>query len=417
MKKNRLFLFIVAFLFLFAACTGNDFSEEEDLQLPENPYEVSLESAVEKGIDFMIQMYPATRSASSFGMIDAKTIYRTTHPLTKSETAVDIPLHVIHFLTEKAEPNGFVVLLGDKRVKNPILVFSDQNSWDLSGAPVFEEIFFESVDLLMAQSIEQYDPAEDIWKTRADPNQDCLDGYVSYQDEYLYEIPHRTEWTQSTPYNRYMPVCSTGGYNMPAGCATIAVAQIFAHFKYPVSGGGYTWEYDPMTTVPDAKLLSVPRQEQIARLVEYIGGQLGVNYGCSNSGVSAPTIPGKLNNMGYNSGNYVRFNVSDAYHSLRQGQLVYMRGENSAGKGHGWVIEGVRKTLYHEEYWDVCAPDFNPIWVGESHWETNYHYYNIGYGGGENENGWYFIIYNSQPANMYGGLTYDLKMIPYIRPK
>ena len=75
---------------------------------------------------------------------------------TEGET-VEVPVYVVSYTNENDEPNGYVVTVGDKRVIDRVLVFSDDGNWDLSGIPEFEEIFWDNVDNSLTQTLSESD--------------------------------------------------------------------------------------------------------------------------------------------------------------------------------------------------------------------------------------------------------------------
>ena len=55
---------------------------------------------------------------------------------TEGET-VEVPVYVVSYTNENDEPNGYVVTVGDKRVIDRVLVFSDDGNLDLAFIPEF----------------------------------------------------------------------------------------------------------------------------------------------------------------------------------------------------------------------------------------------------------------------------------------
>lgn len=327
---------------------------------------------------------------------------------TEGET-VEVPVYVVSYTNENDEPNGYVVTVGDKRVIDRVLVFSDDGNWDLSGIPEFEEIFWDNVDNSLTQTLSESD--------------------IDMCDTYEYEEQGEIEefavnlfltWGQSgSPYNDSIPWCSSTNSNMPAGCGPVAIGQIMAYHNYPNSGtyihprynrtvnASYNWTQMKAST--DARQLPVAAgRSGVANLLAEIGYKSGTTYGCDGSGTNIYSIPTTFRNMGY-SCDVDDFILSHVIDDIDNSQPVLLYGFSSLG-GHAWVVEGYRQTVNNLIYGRDC-PDGSesiPPTVIDYSVLSNYLYFNLGWH--NNSNGFYLAdTFQEWDLPQSVGMVYNIK--------
>lgn len=143
----------------------------------------------------------------------------------------------------------------------------------------------------------------------------------------------RTAWHQDSPYNQFCPVI--GGKNALAGCVPVATSQILAYLEPPKG----SWDWDAMTA-DDAQA-----EVLASEFIYYAGRQVNAKY--DTSGTSSSYIQAKkfLQNMGCEGVSIRKCEDYNKFYDRIIGRLryhlpVYIRGVNSVGEGHAYVIDG-----------------------------------------------------------------------------
>ena len=89
--------------------------------------------------------------------------------------------------------------------------------------------------------------------------------------------------------------------------------------------------------------------KQVAKLMQVIGEESNMNYGCDESGTDIVNGKNWLINHGYTGGNETGYNFSTAISSLKNGSPILMGGfdtkhssifSTSYSGGHAWVVDG-----------------------------------------------------------------------------
>lgn len=171
-----------------------------------------------------------------------------------------------------------------------------------------------------------------------------------------YYVP--VEWSQQAPYwNNVKDKKSCG--TVRTGCVATAAAQIIAYWKYPSSIDGVTFDWNGLTRKPYIIASGdedIPLRGQVAHLMERIGKNTNMDYGCSSSGTKTYKARNYLNRLGYLGGSESKYNTGTVQNSLDNGRPILARGDRTFkyikifGKkigyttnGHAWVIDGYVK--------------------------------------------------------------------------
>lgn len=418
---KKIIYFALVFIAIITNACSNDNIEFD--MANEQEFNKSLEfiiledEAKEFATNFLNKKEISSRSTSN---AKVETIWRSielTQSYTRStseNTKIDIPIYVVTYTDEKNSPDGYVVTVGDKRVMNKTLAFSEKGNWDLSNIPAFENIFWAGVDKSLTQTLSE---------SEVDP----CDTY-EYEENYTIQkfvADMLLEWDQSeSPYNDSVPIyyTSTSIINMAAGCVPVSMAQIMAYHEHPASGYYIHEEYNRavyptynwarMKTNSDATLLDNVGKSGVANLIAEIGHRANTYYATSSPTVST-NIKRTFTEMGYTSTNVVDFNLQTVINDIIESRPVYIHGTGSLGT-HAWIIEGYKKDICDVIYGRDC-----PTGSGETNIPPtvidqeviNYLYFNMGWGG--QSNGFYLadtfaswdfntrigIIHNIQPSN------------------
>ena len=96
--------------------------------------------------------------------------------------------------------------------------------------------------------------------------------------------------------------------------------------------------------------------KQVAKLMQVIGEESNMNYGCDESGTDIVNGKNWLINHGYTGGNETGYNFSTAISSLKNGSPILMGGfdtkhssifSTSYSGGHAWVVDGYADAVDH----------------------------------------------------------------------
>lgn len=374
------------------------------------------DEAIEDATDFLNRGNVETRRTSN---AKVKTIWRhitlsddvSSRSATENET-VEVPVYVVSYSDENGNPDGYVVTVGDKRVINRVLVFSENGNWDLSEVPGFESIFWDGVDNSLTQTLS----ASDV---------DPCDTY-EYEDVEnidFFAVDSFLEWGQSpAPYNDSLPACNATS-NKLAGCVAVAMGQLMAHHEYPSSGSythkrynrlvNATYDWTKMKATTKAENLTTTMgRSGVANLMAEIGDKVNMSYGCTSSSAMPESITPAFNNLGYSCKMKSTYNWSTIMQEIDADRPVLLGGYNDSGGGHIWVVEGYRQAIKHLIYGRDC-PDGSgesiPPTIIESSLPVYYLYFNIGWHG--SSNGFY-----STDITQLKNYKNDVKMYIDIEP-
>lgn len=187
-----------------------------------------------------------------------------------------------------------------------------------------------------------------------------------------------TKWGQSDPYNYLCPKVSET--YCQTGCVATAMAQILYYHNqkegFPVSTvkkidaytKGVSVEECPVTTFDWSNMQKTytgkettvdVKAQAVAKLMQYCGASVGMNYGTGSSGASSSDIPQALvDYFGYDQRvKYLRrshYSTSEweniIYQELEAKRPVYYSG-SSTGGGHAFVCDGFSEDGYFHINW------------------------------------------------------------------
>ena len=343
---------------------------------------VTPEQAKEKASQFLKANYARTggkRSAPAASALKTAVVFN----------AKDTSGQPYLYAVTDTRQSGFVLVSGDERF-NAVLGYSDDGTFDEQNMPdnmrdflqgyIDEMKYLESIDYQPTESARRVAPA--AFATIA---------------------PMLTsQWNQGYPYNMYCPQYDNYGNKCPTGCLATALAQVMRYqglYKkagqstttlkaipaYTTSTMKYTILEKPIRTFDWTKMTGTTpstseAKEEVARLMEYIGSGVKIDYRQGGTGGSVSYIPSLMTDVfGYDSKvrEVNRNNYSDyewlnmMYHELSTNGPVMYSGQATNG-GHGFVLDGYKyennEHLFHINWgWggmsdgyfllSVCYPD------------------------------------------------------------
>ncbi len=223
----------------------------------------------------------------------------------------------------------------------------------------------------------------------------------------------KTEWAQYGPYNSECPLDSQGKRSV-AGCVAIAIAQVAAYYRHPVSYNGHTYNWNAILRDSKVWPLDTIASHSVAQLINDIGGLVDMSYSSDVSLAYFDSIRHCLNVFGYhylyNNTQWTDF--SQIKEDISNGCPVIIRGnKNHQSNGHAWVIDGavVKRHLFKQDkreyvhcnwgYGGECNGyfiyrAFNTMWdIETDQMRNDYYGYLAQYYGYNNNNYAYHQIY------------------------
>ncbi len=308
----------------------------------------------------------AMQSARKFlsGSRTAKARAKANIPMKLAYTAEQNGKAHFYVFNSEAQDGGFVIVGGDMAAKE-ILGYCESGSFDYATAPDNMKWWLSQYDAQIAEGIKQgVNMREAEKKLRKVSPKTQINPILS------------TQWGQSEPFNRQIPVINSTAEKFVTGCVATATGQIMKHYEYPTTGvgsnnyskiydgsynvifsanfatGNYDWANMKDTyasgTYTDAEANAV------AKLLYHVGVALNMNYGRSSveaekgSGSNTYDVPSVLvKNFGYDKSiQYAQrvFYTDEeweqlVYDELKQGRAIIYDGHGSSG-GHAFICHG-----------------------------------------------------------------------------
>ena len=393
MKKN-IFFWIMALMIctIVSSCADNaNFELEEQaqkrVQLSEKlSHEVTQAEARQSLEKFIADMkISSTRSGEQKCLPPITSVYtRGTATLnTRAGEEIEPYFHIFNF----GNAEGLAIMSGDDRVEPLLaLTFQGQLTPDTEiDNPGFKIAYKRMEDYYVAKTMGGPSIDIDIPIPPKEPLPDPIQT-IEYIEMPLGYCP--VKWDQFSPYNRYCH--DQEGSEATAGCASIALAQLMAIYKYPDSYRYFSYSIEE--TFDWVDMVSRPASstgiDQIARLVYNLGrpNNLCMNYkkgSDGGSGSDPANVPRTLRNFGYeNGGRIIDYNVDSVVLELMQGYPLLLRGKTAEGSGHIWLGHGL---MVRSVSLPLYAPSLQIIWTDPV--DTYYILCNWGWKG--NSDGYY----------------------------
>lgn len=366
MKRKLSIIFSV--LLGLVACTNGEFQEAViNGGIPQtrqfDPNRRSYAEAVEiaqNSIKMLEDDKAVTRGAAPARRLNlkdgVKAFCKASTRTDSSKTENDTLLYVFNF----TDNQGFAVVSATRHFDGLIAVV-EEGSYDPSvptGNPGFDTYMnMAKAYVAYKDKVEAGNGPESIRGVSENPIVKAVYDTIYYQNI----APKVTvRWGQDYRMGQYCP-------NYYCGCANTAAAQIMSYYKYPYgrtltfaerdqSYTVFSWSNMCNRTYADHLYNWDDYDKQIGRLARQLGEDSGSTYHTDGTGTST-NISNLRNTMiswGYSAENITTYDYSDADGGYQIGnylaidKLIYMRGANSDGEKHGWIIDGCKyvKCLY-----------------------------------------------------------------------
>lgn len=345
---------------------------EEEVQFVENPYAMSEEAIKEKALSFITDVRNDTRkstlrSSDMTNIVNAsvETENYDVVIVDASEAAKQtIPVYTVNYKDDSGEDAGYVMLVGDERFSDNVLIFSEEKGVDFNmdereDADFLKDMIAGYLHKNINFGDQTYEEVDAI-STRA------LQGHVhEYGNAMEYLLPYWVNFgLHGDPFNRYTPY--RGGKRSQPGCAAVAMSEIMAYHGWPLHG---TFKrYTTNTSTPETVTVSYQLTEKerggvrasnmeyckafypnaleyVANLLVETGYRLNSNYGTDITLAYPNNVPSVFMEMGYTTDVYQEYSYSAIANDIENRELpVYMAGWKKKGAkdfgGHAYVIYG-----------------------------------------------------------------------------
>ena len=391
MRKN-VFVFVGLAFIAFSCNTQSDFAPDEVSYYPDNfVTEKAIKSLLSEAFE-----EPVTRR-------DGKSTFARISSSKEIMVSDGLPaFYIMNF-----EGGGFIILSADNRL-NPILAFSDVNSFPTSGFEDFNggllnwmestkslvqylrssdevqenEVAVQWQPEIIAQLLTPSHSHDDIGsmvETRSyveQPNV-CTCGWVTPVSPLMDGVKFR----QSNPWNECAPLVPYNGTMVRAavGCGALAMGQIARFWEHPETythNSNTSFEnYGTTYTLDYANLYNTANG--MPRVFRICGDLLFNSWGATGTSNNFEDITPSLHIFGFYS-SYKDYNISDTRSSLDQGRPVILCGGRKETTwlipqlkdGHGWVTDGYRKYVICSQHGSVSHYYLNMLW-GQEHPTTH----------------------------------------------
>jgi hypothetical protein len=340
-------------------------------------------SQAESIIDLLNQQDVTTKAAPKNRAIqDLRKVTINSNLKTKSGEDETSEVYICNF----SDDGGYAIISGDDRVSGVLSYSGEGNLQDTIDNPGLA-MFLDQVEDYIQVKLDEFQNLEDsIYDSMVEKLENmepsATKGTRTWITYYSYGAwtpinsvgkKVSTLWHQSSPYNNKAPLACSG-VKAPAGCVSIAAAQVMAYHKTPAKLGTTTFDWNAMTQYPhvDSWSSSITTLNQVASLVNEVGVGIGTTYRCDQSGAATSNVVNFLRNNSYNTGNYQGYNYSVLRNSLLYNRPVIVDGYTtetvtkkkilgitikttySYSEGHAWVVDaatGLRQTVTATTYY------------------------------------------------------------------
>lgn len=330
-----------------------------------------------------------------------------------------------------ADNGGWVILSADYR-HEPIMAYNNEGCFASDTIPgglgMWIDASIERIGILRSGDYDNTFKGLNAWQTTQneygtlahlsgkkpmptdgeDPqNPLCIRGIRQVKGPLL-----ETTWGQECTYNNLTPSCTTSCGHAPTGCVATAIAQVMQYFHK--SGSIFDYSIMPLHH----------GNSEVSKLMEDIGGEVSMNYGCDRSGTPFDDYKNILKTAySYANCEGKTYNLTELISNISNNKPVILNGcDQQAASGkkwwnffkpkynystcHAWDCDGVTSIAYCN-YTTISTLhmnwgwyEVNPITLLKNYWDHDYngwYYYNNWYIPGYN---WNFHYSNSMVCSI-----------------
>lgn len=376
---KRLFISTVFLFLMVVSCVD----EYHNRQIPSEDNNIGMRSnevSVAEAMDILHEIFSGVSPSDTKSDIFEKTISSidtlsvddlgVERIVTKAANDFSNLMYIVNF-----KEDGFALLGADKRLM-PVIALVEQGNAQVndfitnnthSQLFTLDQLYCEEDGDYYVGNTGDFSPASFIRAYLENSIQaaddDTIYRYYSVVDEEYGPTLMETAWEQKKPFNLLFTYPGPDGYR-PAGCGTIAAAQVFAKTKVPSLSKSFnitnmTWDeleiptyynedYDKDTdmnweyyisTYPNYEL----RQENISKVVRIMAEGIGAKYnflGTDGTFMTPQQLCRYMKKVGYKTAvkhnGYSRETIKN---SLKQEHPVIMSALADNWSGHFWVVD------------------------------------------------------------------------------
>ncbi len=330
--------------------------------------------------------------------------------VTKSDT--------LAYICNFGEEEGFAILAADDRISSPILAYVESGEYNIEKLNAEQASVLQSIENFIRKDITTFEAQKDslLQVIKEEPGQENVlraKKTVSVKIKRNTPIASKspliqTRWNQTGhPYN----ILFSPTY-YPAGCGSVAVAQVMAYYQYPANYKGTSYPWSKMRQYANGADFynRYPSQgNMISKLLKEVGKDMHTSYSAKGSSTGYGEIPAFLSNLGYHSQEFSGFNDNVIICRMQRSQPVISCAQDAYGQGgHFWIIDGYKAN---ELYIETVSYDDVTKKYGYTYttvYQNVFYHCNWGWGGYLDG---YFAsgIFNTYNANSYdsGSTTGD----------
>ena len=417
MKKLCLLIGMVALL--ATAC------EKEDVVAPIEQQEDALADVIRIAREGAAMLDDAETRSAVGRRIDHSRISCKINPATRAGESDDTLYYVVNY----ADNAGFAIVSANEEAPDGARLIAVTESGSYTAGETTENEGFNMYMDMVERSAGTYGLKLDTAIIRPEPIIRYEEVVEDYYSDWTTVGPYiQVKWGQGDnnnniynplyPYNYF---CYTSSTQLcPAGCVTVAIAQIMSYYKKP-SSYMVTWNGTKVTRpinwntlcsyVGGPNGMTWPSQvaEEIAMLFREIGKRASMTYTLDESTATTLGARESFAGFGYDQNPERTYNISDVKSELNAGRLLWMRGTrtsldnngNTQTSGHAWVIDGYKyRYHYYKRY--LLYSDGSREYIDDD--TTVYNYVHINWGWDGRNNGYYQSgVFNAAAAYEYDG--------------
>ncbi|MBR5282241.1 MAG: C10 family peptidase [Alistipes sp.] len=387
-------IFILAAACLVACAESDDLLVNETNAVKENPYEISIESAMQT----LETMFPEMMRTTRVGASEVKTLRRSDLGMATRADDAD-PQAPIAYIIPLAN-NGCAIMGADVRQERlyAALESTTLTPDDIARAFQQQQTTRSSNATDNEGTDGEFEQIDDIKEFAAGLIANSISGDIQFPPEDslptgVIEIPTRleivatdtveqllnTKWHQGYPFNMRQGLHPRTGNPIPAGCGPIALAQVINYHKYPNSYNEtiFDWNLLPYLHFPYPRIGVSEYAENAGADLAYATREI-LNFAHDTiTSVKFWQVKNSMFRIGYqNVIQSLSMSVNAIRQKLDERCCVFMTGSRRNGDGskigHIWLADGYRIYQYNH------ITILNSLYFSE---DKFYAHYNLGWGG------------------------------------
>ena len=417
----RRFIFIgFVLVAVLTACTKEHFEYQED-----GPQEGQSETRLfeEKVKAFALSSFTDIskgRGATLFGLPNVESVEPiTSEIIQRTGTERDTVAYIVNF-----DQNASIVIAGSRALPLTTVAISDSRMamidtvWN-KGLATFMKLLPNYYYQELGRRIIAFGlaSAEEVVNFTRNDMQQLQDQLSVYEDfptpptifnlnDYLTWVPQTDQtitlereillsakWGQRAPFNLLAPLIN--GELPPAGCVSIAIAQITTYYEHPKVLEGQTLDWDILSNDSEDDFKTDEEKYAVAYYVRTIGNYCNNYWGLTGTGANPYIVPSVFTRLGYYRSDLIPYDRILVEEYLSAKRPFFIGGYGYPG-GHAWVIDGTMKTSYkihcYNKKGDLIAT-----------WTVYPTYYHCNWGAEGRNNG----FYKKDVFDLINGIVYD----------